>query len=419
MRIGYACLTLGVPGTAIRSLTLARATEEALLEVTAHNLDALETLLEYNRRAGVRLFRMSSDLVPFGSGGANALPWDRIFGDKLAALGRLACESGIRLSMHPGQYTVLNSPRAEVCEAALDDLEYHNRFMDAMGLPPSHKIILHGGGGYGDKEEAVRRFAQNFRRLSTGAANRLVLENDERIFNIEEILSLSEMTGLPVVFDLLHHQVNPPATFREPAEWIRRAAATWSDKDGPPKLHYSQQDPGKKPGAHSPTIALAPFLEFAASLPEDGVDVMLEVKDKNLSAVKCIKGLSNPGHIRVLEEEWGRYKYNVLEHAPAAYQAIRNLLKDKNAYPVLAFYNLLDQAIAAPVSPGNAVNAAAHVWGYFKDKATDRERRRFLTLAATLEQGAASPKALKNHLGKLSKNYPEPYLEHSYYFTLP
>lgn len=419
MRIGYACLALGIPDTGIRGLTLAKTREETLLDVTGHNLASLGRLLEYNRQAGIRLFRMSSDLVPFGSGGANPLPWDRIFADDLAALGKQALDCGMRLSMHPGQYTVLNSPREEVCEAALDDLEYHNRFMDAMGLPASSKIILHGGGGYGDKEEAAQRFARNFKRLGQGAASRLVLENDERIFNIEEILRLSELTGLPVVFDILHHQVNPPETVREPAEWIRLAAATWGAKDGPPKLHYSQQDPGKKPGAHSPTIALAPFLDFAASLPGGAFDVMLEVKDKNLSAVKCINALASPGSIRSLEEEWGRYKYNVLEHDPAAYLAIRTLLKDKAAYPVLDFYGLLDQAMAAPATPGNAVNAAAHVWGYFKDKATDSERKRYLTLSAALERGAASPKSLKNHLAKLSKNYPDPYLEHSYYFTLP
>lgn len=419
MRIGYACLALGIPDTGIRGLTLAKTREETLLDVTGHNLASLQRLLEYNRQAGIRLFRMSSDLVPFGSGGANPLPWDRIFSDELQALGRLALACGMRLSMHPGQYTVLNSPREAVCDAALDDLEYHNRLMDAMGLPPSHKIILHGGGGYGDKGEAARRFSRNFKRLGQNAARRLVLENDERIFNIEEILELSELTGLPVVFDILHHQVNPPETLRETADWIRLAAATWGAEDGPPKLHYSQQDPGKKPGAHSPTIALTPFLDFAASLPEGDRDVMLEVKDKNLSAVKCLNALASPGSIRALEEEWSRYKYNVLEHAPAAYQAIRILLKDKAAYPVLEFYNLLDKAMAAPVSPGNAVNAAAHVWGYFKDKATDRERKRFLALAAALEQGAATPKSIKNHLGKLSKNYPDPYLEHSYYFTLP
>ena len=418
MRIGYACLALGIPDTGIRGLTLAKTREETLLDVTGHNLASLKHLLEYNREAGIRLFRMSSDLVPFGSGGANPLPWDSIFADELAALGKFALEAGMRLSMHPGQYTVLNSTREEVCEAALDDLEYHNRFMDAMGLPASCKIILHGGGGYGDKEEAILRFSRNFKRLSQGAMSRLVLENDERIFNIEEILGLSELTGLPVVFDILHHQVNPPETFREPAEWIRQAAATWGAKDGPPKLHYAQQDPGKKPGAHSPTIALAPFLDFTAALPDGDRDIMLEVKDKNLSAVKCINALASPGHIRTLEEEWSRYKYNVLEHAPAAYQAIRTLLKDKAAYPVQDFYSLLDQAMAAPLSPGNAVNAAAHVWGYFKDKATEGERKRFLTLAAALEQGAASPKPIKNYLAKLSKNYPDPYLEHSYYFTL-
>ena len=160
-------------------------------------------------------------------------------------------------------------------------------------------------------------------------------------------------------------------------------------------------------------------MDFVSTLAGGDWDVMLEVKDKNLSAVKCQNALASPGRIRVLEEEWSRYKYNVLEHSPAAYQAIRNLLKDKSAYPVLEFYSLLDQAIATPVTPGNAANAAAHVWGYFKDQAEEPERRRYLRLASALEEGRASARGMKNFLQSLSKKHGDPYLAHSYYFTLP
>jgi UV DNA damage endonuclease len=103
-------------------------------------------------------------------------------------------------------------------------------------------------------------------------------------------------------------------------------------KDGRQKVHYSQQARGKSAGSHSGSIAADEFLDFFASLEGDKPDIMLEVKDKNLSAVKCINCTAEQGSIGALELEWGRYKYAVLEKAPDDYRKIRELLK-KSAYP--------------------------------------------------------------------------------------
>lgn len=139
-----------------------------------------------------------------------------------------------------------------------------------------------------------------------------------------------------MVFDTLHHELN-----REPdaPDWralLDEAAATWKPEDGAQKMHYAQQAPGRRPGSHTDTIELAPFLAFYRSLAEHRTDssfgmpdIMLEVKDKNLSAIKCILCTSEHGRFSRLEREWARYKYAVLEHDQAAYLALRALLKDK------------------------------------------------------------------------------------------
>ena len=111
---------------------------------------------------------------------------------------------------------------------------------------------------------------------------------------------------------------------------------------------------------------------------------MLEVKDKNLSAVKCINCTSSAKSIRTLEVEWSRYKYKVLENSPVDYLAIRQLLNSKGQYPVVQFYNLIENALETEKTIGNSINAAFHVWGYFKDKATDREANSFLKLILLL-----------------------------------
>ena len=276
------------------------------------NLRALDAALDYQAKNGIHLFRISSDVIPFGSSPVNALDWMRDFEPHLAALGRKARRHGIRLSMHPGQYTVLNSPDADVVERAKLDLAYHAAFLDALGMDASGKIVLHVGGAYGDKPRALERFANAYATLPLAVRRRLVIENDDRLFTARDVLALSRATGAPMVFDTLHHELN-----REPD-----AAATWKPEDGAQKMHYAQQAPGRRPGSHTDTIELAPFLAFHRSLAEHRADsafgmpdIMLEVKDKNLSAIKCILCTSEHGRFSRLEREWALYKYAVLERA--------------------------------------------------------------------------------------------------------
>ena len=327
-------------------------------------------------------------MIPFGSSPVNALDWMRDFEPHLAALGRKARRHGIRLSMHPGQYTVLNSPDADVVERAKLDLAYHAAFLDALGMDASGKIVLHVGGAYGDKPRALERFANAYATLPLAVRRR--------------------------------HELN-----REPdaPDWralLDEAAATWKPEDGAQKMHYAQQAPGRRPGSHTDTIELAPFLAFYRSLAEHRTDssfgmpdIMLEVKDKNLSAIKCILCTSEHGRFSRLEREWARYKYAVLEHDQAAYLALRALLKDKRTWPTVPFYEIVERALAAPVEPGSFRNAAQHVWGYVAPHATAREHAAFERLLEHDDRPAA-----KRKLHALAEKYDQPYLLESYYFVL-
>ncbi|MGI1659796.1 MAG: UV DNA damage repair endonuclease UvsE [Desulfitobacterium sp.] len=292
MSIGYACLTVNVAGIKQRTCTLKNASPDVLINLIQSNLEALAKLLDYNLENDIKLFRISSDIIPFGSHPVNTLSWWEDFHDRLQEIGRKALTNGLRLSMHPGQYTVLNSPNEEVVARAVEDLKYHTRFLDAMGLGAEHKIILHIGGVYGDKTAAIDRFIQQYRRLDSKIRRRLVIENDDRQYTIADLVAIGESEGIPVVFDNLHHQVNPDNT-RGELEWIVACRNTWQAEDGPQKLHYSQQDAGKRLGSHSATIDADDFLQFYTHLPQQDTDIMLEVKDKNLSAIKCINAIAS------------------------------------------------------------------------------------------------------------------------------
>ena len=416
--IGYASKALAVPGAAMRSVTKRLATPLRLAQVIDGNLAALDAILDYNRANGIRLFRVSSDVIPFGSSPVNQLDWRSLFADRLAALGEKARRSGIRLSMHPGQYTVLNAPDRNVAERAAADLAYHEAFLSALGMDDACKIILHVGGAYGDKRSALQRFAAAYRQLPSRVQRRLVLENDDRLFTACEVLELCRAIGAPMVLDTLHHEVNHAPGDPGALDLVDAARATWRQADGRPKIHYSQQATGKRPGAHADSIAVDPFLAFYRSLDQRGIDIMLEVKDKNLSAVKCLACASDAGGIAVLEREWARYKYSVLEHDQDAYQQIRMLLKNKDGYPARQFYKLVEGALAAPASRGSFANAAQHVWGYLSDVVTGRERSSFLRLMQRFEDGQVAPEAVKRRLHTLAAAYGSTYLRESYYFVL-
>ncbi len=415
VRIGYACLAVGVLGTGQKTVKQQNATDEKLVEIIGKNLDSLDKILDYNQENDIRLFRISSDLIPFGSSPVNRLLWWDIFKDIFLALGEKIKRQQTRVSMHPGQYTLLNSTREEVVERAITDLTYHGRVLEAMGLDEAHKIILHIGGAYGNKQEAADRFISKYHELDPEIKKRLVIENDDRSFTVEDVLEISVETGAPVVFDNLHHQVNPPDTEKSVLEWITACKQTWKLQDGPQKIHYSQQDLSKRPGAHSSTIRIREFLNFHKQLGSEDPDIMLEVKDKNLSAVKCINCTLNHPKIEKLEVEWSRYKYNVLESSPEIYLQIRALLKDKAQYPALEFYELIERSLQEEVSKGNVVNALQHVWGYFKKTASSGEKERFFGLLEGFQANSVSGDTIRNYLWKLALKQEQEYLLKSYY----
>lgn len=419
MSIGYACHTLAVSGAEIKKCLLRNADEATLRGLIEWNLNALERMVDYNLQNGIRLYRISSDLIPFASSPVNHIPWALDYADRLAAIGRKILQGGMRVSMHPGQYTVLNSPNPTVAENAVRELAYHTLLLDALGVPASHRIILHVGGAYGDKSAALARFRERFAALPQPVRARLTVENDDRIFTAEDALAVGRENRIPVVFDNLHHRLHPSGPpERDDASWIRLCAETWSRVNGCQKIHYSQPDPEKKPGAHSTSIRLDGFLPFYRSLSDPLPDIMLEVKDKNLSALKCILATDSTPPPAALEREWARYKYRVLEHSQRHYRQIRELLKRRAPGTALSFYRHVEEALALPIVPGEAINAAEHVWGYFRGAASPSEKTGFQKALASYAAGELSLSAVKRRLQMLAEAHKESYLTESYYFLL-
>jgi UV DNA damage endonuclease len=158
-----------------------------------------------------------------------------------------------------------------------------------LGLSQEHKIVLHAGGVYEDRDASLQRFRDNFHRLPSKVKSRLALENDERSYNVDDILALCESLDIPMVFDHLHHQANHIHPLRSGS--LDRVYATWSARDGRPKLHFSTQKLRARIGAHADMINSTEFIRFLKTLPERDADVMLEAKGKDKALLRLREDL--------------------------------------------------------------------------------------------------------------------------------
>lgn len=289
IRIGYACITVGINKT-YKNCRLKNLNKENLKRIIEHNLNLLDEVIEYNRINNIYVFRITSNLIPFGSSSLNTFDWQKVFSSKLKKIGKKVKKYNMRVSMHPGQYTVLNSKNEEIVNKSIKDLIYHNQVLTAMKMNSKNKIILHIGGVYDNKEESKKRFIKNYLKLPNRVKKRLVIENDDKSYNIKDLLEISKQIDVPVVYDNLHNKINKYDE-HDNYYWINEVSKTWKKKDGIQKIHYSEQDDNKQIGSHSETINIDSFRKFISKI--DGpLDIMLEVKDKDLSAIKCISAMT-------------------------------------------------------------------------------------------------------------------------------
>jgi UV DNA damage endonuclease len=295
-RLGFVSSVLSEDISTSRTCRLKNATETRIRELLDENLIALDRVIDFLEREDIRLYRLTSNLVPFASHPANIVRWWEEFAPRFAAIGCRLRALDVRVSAHPGQYTVLNSPSEKTVRASISELEYHARMLDLFGTDGSSKIVLHIGGLYqGSEMAAMDTFVAAASTLSDAVRRRLVIENDDRLFDADEVLSVSHRLSVPIVFDWLHHHANP---CRRPlGEVLPAIFETWKPCDGRPKVHLSSQATAGPTGAHADFIDPADADAFFAALPDAPFDCMLEAKQKDRALLKLRADLAKRGVI--------------------------------------------------------------------------------------------------------------------------
>ncbi len=294
MKIGYPCVNEAMDCSSGNTFRLASYSDERVVAAVAANLACLRRMLEWNVAQGLLFFRIGSSIVPFGSHSVNTFPWRSHFAAEFRAIGDYIKTQRLRVSFHPDQFVVLNSPSPDIVRRSIEELEYQGAMLDLMGLDSTAKLQIHVGGLYGDRELAISRFAQVYATLPAALRARLVVENDDRLFSLRDCLQLHQLTGVPILFDNFHHEC---LNHGEPMpEALRLAATTWHPtRDGVPMMDYSSQALGERKGKHTTDLVDEQFAAFLDNLQGLDFDIMLEIKNKEASALRAVDILRERG----------------------------------------------------------------------------------------------------------------------------
>ena len=283
--------------------------EQRLWDIMVHNSQAVYNLIEYvgSLPERQRMVRLGSNQLPCATQEDWRYFWKRTdvvdYANKYySRAGELARQLGVRLSMHPGQFTVLASDNPEIVERSIEEFEYHANIIRWMGYGKNwqdFKCNVHISGRQGPAGiKAV------LPRLSPEARNCITIENDENSWGLDASLELEKEVAL--VVDIHHHWIHSAGEYIEPTDdRILRVIDSW--RGVRPVAHYSvsredyisPDSPRHRPDfqaligqgykkaklrAHSDYMWNTAVNEWAGTFRKD-FDIMVESKMKNLSSI--------------------------------------------------------------------------------------------------------------------------------------
>jgi len=295
--LGYACINMTLRKDKIttnRSMIKRTFLKEGIRrssDLALQNTRDLIEIIKWNHKNGFKLFRMTSDLIPWASEfSLSSMPDYRKISILLNGAGNLAAKYGQRITSHPGPFNVLVSPNERVVNNTIRDLSIHGEIFDLMGLSrtPYNKINIHCNGVYGDKQSAMDRFCKNFERLPESVQTRLTVENDDKasMYSVKDLMYIHERIGIPIVFDYHHHKFCTGDMTEQEA--LELAMSTWGDIK--PVVHYSEsrtlEDETAKPQAHSD------YIYSKIDTYGHDLDIVVEAKAKELTVLNYLSNFS-------------------------------------------------------------------------------------------------------------------------------
>jgi UV DNA damage endonuclease len=306
LKLGFAVKVLGAAG--LKSNDTRRWQQKPHLSVSLEYLHRIFDHLEAN---DIRMYRISSDLAPYVTHPEMPQFHGQIkeCAAELRAIGRRARKLGLRLSFHPSQFIVLNSPDPVLVVKSVADLLAQSEMLDRMELDGDAVVVVHAGGTYGDRDLGCTRWIETYKTLPEPVRRRLVLENDDLRYSAADVLKIHSATGVPLVFDHQHFWCFNPEQL-ELQSTVERFLKTWP-RNVRPKVHFSsprtelrelkRKDRKTKKRVtllqppvwtgHADFVQPFEFISFMRMLPRQESDVMLEAKSKDLALLRLRRDL--------------------------------------------------------------------------------------------------------------------------------
>ena len=259
-------------------------------EIIRHNFNVLKKILYYNIDNHIYFYRMSHNIIPLATHDKVKLDYIQPYQKEWKEIGDIIKKYKLRVDIHPDQFCVLNSHRVEVVENSFKILEFNQKIFNAMDYDDG-KIILHIGSSVNGKEASMLRFEENFKKLDSSIQKRIILENDDKVYTIEDTLFLCEKLNIPMVLDYHHYLCHH--TKYNIKEYLNRIFSTWKHSQLSPKIHFSSPKSKKEKRAHSFYIEFKGFKKFldCIELFNIDIDIMLECKGKDEALFRLMRQL--------------------------------------------------------------------------------------------------------------------------------
>lgn len=272
-----------------------------LLEITKNNLDSLYEIIKYNVKNNFHFYRLTSKLVPLATHDKVDFDYITPLLDKYKKIGKLINDNNIRVDTHPDQYAVLNSMDSKIVKNTVEILEYHYKIMDAIGIKDKI-IILHVGSSACGKKASITRFINNFNKLPNHIKKCIAVENDDKVYNMKDVLELCHKINVPMVLDYHHFICNNEK--EDINDYLKEIIDTWDGKL--PKMHFSSPKSKLKKEfrSHSDYINKECFIKFINILKKQDkdIDIMLEAKAKDDAVSRLVRCLKYETNYKFLDE---------------------------------------------------------------------------------------------------------------------
>jgi UV DNA damage endonuclease len=284
--------------TTIKTL-LTKKREDALKhlgEICFHNIESVYKSLKYCFIKRIPSFRISSDLFPCYTHPEHGyilddLPNSDEIKTQLKLCGDFILKYKIRTTCHPDHFVVLNSPNQDIVEKSIKDLEYHVLLANYLHIDVMN---IHGGGGYKNKKLALERLTTVIKSLPSSIKTILTLENDDRVFTVEDLYPVCMETNIPLVYDVHHHRCLPDSY--SISEATSKAIETWRNVNRIPLFHISSPRDSwsaKNCRPHHDMIDPKDFPNEWLSFKNTNYTIDVEAKSKECAVLELYNYLEN------------------------------------------------------------------------------------------------------------------------------